>query len=79
VRVLRVYDTPAALGAGRFVPSEAVVVRITISAGAASSIPPVVVDDTIHAVAVNGNWRWILPTWRLEEYRSGHCPDVPAG
>ena len=75
VNVVRVYDAPAGLGGGRFVSSKAVVVRIEISAGAASSAPPVVVNDTVHAVPVNGRWRWILPTQRLEEYRTGHCPD----
>lgn len=74
VHVLRVYDAPAPLGGGRFVSSTAVVVRITIAAGGASSIPPVVVDDTVHAVPVDGRWRWVLPAWRLEEYRTGRCP-----
>ncbi len=74
VHVLRVYDAPAALGGGRFVHSEAVVMRIEISAGEAVAMPPVVVKHTLHAVPVHGRWRWILPAWRLEEYRAGHCP-----
>ena len=75
VHVLRIYDTPAALGGGRFAPSKAVVMRIEISAGEALAAPPVVVNNTVHAVPVHGRWRWILPAWRLEEYRAGHCPD----
>ena len=71
VRVLRVYNDEAALGGGAFVPGKAIVVRISI----AEDAERVVVTDTVHAVRVGRRWAWVLPTWRLEEYRAGICPD----
>jgi hypothetical protein len=29
---------------------------------------------TVHAVAVNGNWRWTLPTDDVATYKTGNCP-----
>lgn len=71
IRVLRVYNDETALGKGEFVPGKAVVVQISI----AEQAERVVVTDTVHAVRVGKRWAWVLPTWRLEEYRAGICPD----
>ena len=71
IRVLRTYDDPAALGDGTFVAGKAVVVRITL----AEASERVVVTDTVHTVRVGKRWAWVLPTWRLQEYRAGLCPD----
>jgi hypothetical protein len=75
VRVVRTFDDPAAMGRGRMVPSTAVVVRITL----AQESQRVVVTDTVHAVRVGHRWAWVLPAWRLEDYRAGVCPDGGAG
>jgi hypothetical protein len=57
-------------------PSVAVRFRLTI-AGAA--VPAgVVVTPTVHAVAVDGGWAWILPLRRFELYRTNGClPPTP--
>jgi hypothetical protein len=31
---------------------------------------------TVHAIAVDGRWRWILTPRRFETYRSGACPQA---
>ena len=72
VRVLREFEERTPLGTGTFANSEAVVVRIAIGGGPGA---PVVVTDTVHAIDVHGQWRWIMPPARVQAYSSGRCPD----
>ena len=53
------------------VESEAATFRVTISEPALND--EVVVPMTVHAVAVKGQWRWILSPKRFELYRSKSC------
>jgi hypothetical protein len=71
VRVVGIAKEKVAVG-GRTEPSEAVRVRIAIDGG---PVGTVVLVDTVHAVSVNGTWRWILPADRADRYRAGLCPD----
>jgi hypothetical protein len=52
--------------AGRSVPSTAVSVQVTSDDG--------VTTATLHAVRVNGTWRWVLQPSDLAAYRRGACP-----
>jgi hypothetical protein len=72
VRVLRVFAERTPLGTGSFADSEAVVVKIAIGGGPGANV---VVTDTVHAVAVHGQWRWIMPPARVQAYGAGRCPD----
>lgn len=72
VRIEAVRREPAVLEPGRRVGTTAVDVRIEIAGGAAPK--PVIVTDTVHAVAVGGSWTWILPVERLALYRKNRCP-----
>jgi hypothetical protein len=72
VRVLREFAERTSLGTGSYANSEAVVLRIAIGGGPGA---PVVITDTVHAVAVHGQWRWIMPPARVQAYSAGRCPD----
>jgi hypothetical protein len=52
--------------AGKAAPSTAVSVRVITDDG--------VTTATMHAVAVNGKWRWILPGADYAAYKQGKCP-----
>ena len=74
IKVLRVFDERIRIAGGqRKVPTRAVRVRVAI---AAPSFPqfPVAVDQTFHAVAVNGQWKWILSGDQYAYYSEGTCP-----
>ena len=59
------------------VDSEAATFRVTISEPALND--EVVVPMTVHAVAVEGKWRWILSPKRFELYRSKSCVGSASG
>jgi hypothetical protein len=50
--------------------STAVTVRITV----ADSQDQQTVTDTFHAVAVDGEWKWILPPADVRAFKQGNCP-----
>jgi hypothetical protein len=56
------------------VDSKAVTFRLRLSEPSLDSA--VVVTRTVHAVAVEGHWRWILTPKRFASYRSGSCPSA---
>jgi len=29
---------------------------------------------SVHLVAEDGKWKWILPSWRYRDYRADKCP-----
>jgi hypothetical protein len=62
---------------GALQTSVAVRFRLTI---AGPAVPAgIVVTPTVHAVAVDGGWAWILPLHRFELYRTSGClPPTPA-
>lgn len=64
-KVLETYADPIDV-AGRTRPSTAVSVRVTADDG--------VTTATMHAIRVNGKWRWTLPSADYAAYKQGKCP-----
>jgi len=67
MKVLGVKDESIGIGDGTFVDSKAVAVRL----GFAGNFK---VTHTVHVVANDGEWTWILPAWRYHDYKSDTCP-----
>ena len=65
VKVLETYDDPVTVGS-KSVPSKAVTVRVTSDDG--------ITTATMHAVSVNGVWRWVLQSADRTAYARGACP-----
>jgi hypothetical protein len=70
-RVVRVRDESVGLGNGMFVRSKAVDVRLRFRGNFK-------LVHTVHLVASDGRWTWILPSWRYRDYRADKCP-IDAG
>jgi hypothetical protein len=70
-KVLEVTDESIGLGDGSFVQSKAVAVQLGFAGGFQ-------LVHTVHVVAENGKWTWILPAWRFRDYKADKCP-VDAG
>jgi hypothetical protein len=67
IEILDVYNDPVDLpGSGR-VPAKAVRVRLTSSAGEATTF-------VNHEVKVGSHWRWVLNAAAARAYRAGRCP-----
>ena len=67
VKVVSVNTESVGLGDGKFVDSTAVDIRMAF-AGSFSLV------HTVHLVAEDGEWKWILPSWRFRDYRADRCP-----
>jgi hypothetical protein len=67
VKVVSVNRESVGLGDGKFVESTAVDIRMAF-AGSFSLV------HTVHLVAEDGKWKWILPSWRFRDYRANRCP-----
>ena len=67
VKVVSVNSESVGLGDGKFVDSTAVDIRMSF-AGSFSLV------HTVHLVAEDGKWKWILPSWRFRDYRADRCP-----
>lgn len=67
VRAVSVTDESVGLGDGTFVESKAVALRLGFAGGHS-------VTHTVHLVASDGAWKWILPSWRFRDYRADRCP-----
>jgi hypothetical protein len=67
MKVVRVDDESVGLGNGKFVDSKAVRVRLGFAGGFK-------VTHTVHVVARDGKWKWILPPWRFRDYKADRCP-----
>ena len=65
ITVLETYDDPVAVGA-KTMPAKAVSVRVTSDDG--------ITTATMHAVSVNGTWRWVLQPSDRAAYAAGKCP-----
>ena len=73
VDVLEVYDEPLQIpGQSGEVDSKAITVKISVSHPVLED--PVSVTDTVHAVAVDGEWTWILTPSDYEAFAKGQCP-----
>jgi hypothetical protein len=71
--VLDQYDEPVRIpGQPKDVPSRAVTMRLTISGGDLAK--PQTLTQTAHAVAVDGQWRWILKPADYRAYKGHRCP-----
>ncbi len=67
IKVVTVSEESVGLGDGKFVDSKAVHVRLAFEGNLR-------LTHTVHLVASNGHWRWILPSWRFRDYKVDHCP-----
>lgn len=65
IKVLETYADTVDI-AGKSTPSTAISVRVTSDDG--------VTNATMHAVQVNGAWRWILSPADYAAYKQGTCP-----
>lgn len=65
LKVLETYDDPVHVSS-RTLSSKAVTVRVASDDG--------VTTATMHAVPVNGKWRWILEASDRRAYERGTCP-----
>ena len=65
VKVLQTYADSIDV-AGKSTPSTAVSVKVTADDGTTTA--------TMHAVKVNGTWRWILSPAEFAAYAKGKCP-----
>jgi hypothetical protein len=63
-------------GDAGMVDSKAVTFRLKLSEPVLKE--SVIVTKTVHAVAVDGNWRWILTPERFGIYRTKSCPTASA-
>jgi len=66
-KVVSINDESIGLGNGRFEDSKAVDVSLDFAGGFN-------VVHTVHLVAKDGRWKWILPGWRFREYEADRCP-----
>jgi len=67
IEVKEVYDGPIETEGVPERTSKAVTVRIVSGADE--------LTDTLHAVLVNGRWRWMLLTEDVDTYQAGECPE----
>jgi hypothetical protein len=73
VRLVRAKDERITVPGDRgVVTSKAVTFRVKLSEPVLDQ--SVIVTQTVHAVAVDGKWRWILSPKRFGIYRSRSCP-----
>jgi hypothetical protein len=73
IRLVRAKDEQITVpGDHGLVPSKAVTFRLKLSEPVLDE--SVIVTQTVHAVAVDGEWRWILSPKRFGTYRSRSCP-----
>lgn len=68
--VIETYEDPIEITGVPEKTSTAVTVRITVSQGMSEET----LTDTFHAVAVDGEWKWLLPPADVRAYKRGECP-----
>jgi hypothetical protein len=69
VKVVSVNDESVGLGDGKYHESTAVGVRMRFAGGSQFTL-----THSVHLVAEDGKWKWILPSWRYRDYRANRCP-----
>jgi hypothetical protein len=70
VKVMKVTEESFGIGDGTFVETKAVAVRLSF--GGAFKV-----TQTVHLVAEDGRWKWILPSFRFRDYKANRCPVDP--
>jgi hypothetical protein len=74
VKVLRVFDERIAVaGVAKKLMTRAVRVRVAVDSPV-FPLFPVAIVQTFHAVAVQGQWKWILSRDQYAYYNAGTCP-----
>jgi hypothetical protein len=74
IKVLRTYDERIRVaGLPRKLKTRAVRVRIAVDSPV-FTLFPVTITQTFHAVALDGQWKWILSPYQYAYYRAGGCP-----
>jgi hypothetical protein len=74
IKVVRVFDERIALaGIKRKLMTRAVRVRVVV-ASPVFTLYPVTITQTFHAIAVRGQWKWILSADQYAYYSAGSCP-----
>ena len=68
--MVEVYDDPIDVIGVEEKTSKAVTVEITVSQGEAQET----ITDTFHAIAVDGEWKWVLPPADVRAFEQGRCP-----
>ena len=77
ITVVRAFDDRVLVpgGATHPVPSKVVTFRLRLKQPVLGTIT---FSHTVHAVAVDGKWRWILTPHRYSLYRVGGCSGAPS-
>jgi hypothetical protein len=70
VKVVKVTEQSFGIGDGTFVETKAVAVRLSFA-------DAFNVTQTVHVVAEDGRWKWILPAFRFRDYKENRCPVDP--
>jgi hypothetical protein len=74
IQAMRVFDERIQVaGARRKVQTRAVRMRVVVDSPLFPQFPVVIVQ-TFHAIAVGGQWKWILSTDQYDYYSNGECP-----
>jgi hypothetical protein len=74
IKVLRTFDERIRVaGEQRRLLTRAVRVRVAV-ASPLFPMYPVTITQTFHAIAVDGQWRWILSPYQFAYYSQGSCP-----
>jgi hypothetical protein len=73
IKVMRTFDERIRIaGASRKVMTRAVRMRVAV---AVPQFPfPIMIDQTFHAIAVAGQWKWILSADQYAYYSEESCP-----
>ena len=74
IKVQRTFDERIRVaGVQRKLMTRAVRVRVTVASPIYTPFP-VTIDQTFHAIAVKGHWKWILSADQYAYYSAGTCP-----
>jgi hypothetical protein len=74
IKVLKTFDERIRVaGERRKLKTRAVRVRIAVESPE-FTLFPVTITQTFHAIAVDGEWKWILSAYQYSYYRGGDCP-----
>ena len=70
LKVIETYEDPIDAAGVPEKTSTAVTVEVTVSDGNEEDT----LTDTLHAVAVDGEWKWLLPPADVRAFKQGICP-----
>jgi hypothetical protein len=74
IKVLRTFDERIHVaGVQRKLMTRAVTVRVKVAWPIYTPFP-VTIEQTFHAIAVRGEWKWILSADQYAYYSAGECP-----